>query len=218
MFLSNQRFSFVFMYLHVLKCIHSSQQSIIIQLSKYLYQRWGNFNCIIYRRNLYTEQQPKMCLMGKGLNLSPIISLQLYRTAIMPAHVSTIKNCIYIHSHLPKNMGKKQQFYSKNETLKIISKYIMHMEFSWWLRWYRICLQCRRYWFDAWVGTIPWRRKWQRTSVSLPGESMDRGAQQVHGVAIESDTTYQLSNNSTIHMQVYMKLIPCIYGTNTMLI
>ena len=25
--------------------------------------------------------------------------------------------------------------------------------------------------FDAWVGKIPWRRKWQPTPVSLPGES-----------------------------------------------
>ena len=25
--------------------------------------------------------------------------------------------------------------------------------------------------FDPWVGKIPWRRKWQLTSVLLPGES-----------------------------------------------
>ena len=25
--------------------------------------------------------------------------------------------------------------------------------------------------FDPWVGKIPWRRKWQPTSVFLPGES-----------------------------------------------
>ena len=34
--------------------------------------------------------------------------------------------------------------------------------------------QCRRHervGFDSWVGTIPWRRKWQRTLVFLPGES-----------------------------------------------
>ena len=36
-----------------------------------------------------------------------------------------------------------------------------------------IC-QCRRYEryrFDPWFGKIPWRRKWQPTPVSLPGES-----------------------------------------------
>ena len=31
--------------------------------------------------------------------------------------------------------------------------------------------QCRRPRFDPWVGKIPWRRKWQPTPVSLPGES-----------------------------------------------
>ena len=33
------------------------------------------------------------------------------------------------------------------------------------------CLQCRRRGFDPWVGSIPWRRKWQPTLVFLPGES-----------------------------------------------
>ena len=28
-----------------------------------------------------------------------------------------------------------------------------------------------RHGFDLWAGKIPWRRKWQPTSVSLPGKS-----------------------------------------------
>ena len=40
----------------------------------------------------------------------------------------------------------------------------------WWLRRKRICLQYGRLGFDLWVGKIPWRRKWQPTSVFLPGE------------------------------------------------
>ena len=32
-------------------------------------------------------------------------------------------------------------------------------------------LQCRRPRFEPWVGKISWRRKWQPTPVSLPGES-----------------------------------------------
>ena len=32
---------------------------------------------------------------------------------------------------------------------------------SWWLRQWRICLQCMRPGFDPWVGNIPCRRKWQ---------------------------------------------------------
>ena len=42
---------------------------------------------------------------------------------------------------------------------------------KWWLRRYRICLQCRRPGFDPWVRKIPWRRKGQPAQVFLPGES-----------------------------------------------
>ena len=55
-------------------------------------------------------------------------------------------------------------------------------------------LQCGRPRFDPWVGKIPWRRKWQRTSVLLPGEF--RGLRSLVGYSPwshkESDTTEQL--------------------------
>ena len=35
----------------------------------------------------------------------------------------------------------------------------------------RVCLQCQRPGFNAWVGKIPWRRKWQPILVFLPGKS-----------------------------------------------
>ena len=41
----------------------------------------------------------------------------------------------------------------------------------WWLRQWRICLQCRRPGFDPWVRKIPWRREWQPTPGFSPGES-----------------------------------------------
>ena len=41
----------------------------------------------------------------------------------------------------------------------------------WWLRWQRICLQCRRLRFNPWVRNIPWRREWLPTPVLLPAES-----------------------------------------------
>ena len=40
----------------------------------------------------------------------------------------------------------------------------------WWLRFWRICLLCRRPRFDPWVWKIPWRREWQPSPVFLPGE------------------------------------------------
>ena len=33
-----------------------------------------------------------------------------------------------------------------------------------------------KYWFDPWIGKIPWRRKWQDTSVFLPGKSHGQAA------------------------------------------
>ena len=41
----------------------------------------------------------------------------------------------------------------------------------WWLRWYRVRLQCRRPGFNVWIGNVPGRRKWQSTPVFLPGKS-----------------------------------------------
>jgi len=32
-------------------------------------------------------------------------------------------------------------------------------------------MQCRRPWFDSWVGKIPWRREQLPTPVFWPGES-----------------------------------------------
>ena len=40
-----------------------------------------------------------------------------------------------------------------------------------WLSGKKSACQCRRHQFDPWVGTVPWRRKWQTASVFLPGKS-----------------------------------------------
>ena len=57
-----------------------------------------------------------------------------------------------------------------------------------------VCLQCRRPRFNPWVGKIPWRKKWQLTPVSLPGES--HGQRSLSGCSPwghkELDTTEQL--------------------------
>ena len=42
--------------------------------------------------------------------------------------------------------------------------------YLWWLRWSRICLQCRGPGFDPWLGKIPWRRELLPTPVFSPGE------------------------------------------------
>ena len=55
-----------------------------------------------------------------------------------------------------------------------------------WLSWWRICLQCRRPWFDSWIRKIPWRRKKLPTPAFWPGEYSTWDHK-------ESDTTERLS-------------------------
>ena len=43
--------------------------------------------------------------------------------------------------------------------------------FPWWLSGKEPICQCRRCRFDPWIRKISWRRKWQPTSVFLPGKS-----------------------------------------------
>ena len=64
----------------------------------------------------------------------------------------------------------------------------------WWLRWWSVCLQCRRPGFSPWVGKILWRRKWQPNPVFLPGKV--QGQRSLVGYSPwgnkELDTTEQL--------------------------
>ena len=55
---------------------------------------------------------------------------------------------------------------------------------SWWLRWQRICLQCRRSRFDPWVGKILGKGNIYPLQYSCLENSMDSGAwwATIHGV------------------------------------
>ena len=66
----------------------------------------------------------------------------------------------------------------------------------WWLSGKESTCQCRRPGFDPWVGTVPWRRKWQPTPgfleyLGMLGKSHGHSnlASVVAGVAKELDTT-----------------------------
>ena len=71
----------------------------------------------------------------------------------------------------------------------------MAILYPWWLRWWRICLQCWGPGYDPWEGKIPWRRKWQPTPVFLPGKFS--GQKSLAGYSPwgrqESDTSEQLT-------------------------
>ena len=57
--------------------------------------------------------------------------------------------------------------------------------------------QCRRCRFNPWVKKIPWSRKWQPTSLFLPGKS--HGEATVHGVAKESNMIDRLTTHTGCH-------------------
>ena len=65
---------------------------------------------------------------------------------------------------------------------------------SWWLSGKEPacqCRRCKRCRFNPWVGRTPWRRAWQPTPVSLPGESRGQRSLVCYSPwgRTESDTT-----------------------------
>ena len=91
--------------------------------------------------------------------------------------------------------------------LHTLSKHLLFVDFlimailtgglSWWLRWWRICLQCGT-WVWSLFGKTPWRRAWQPTPVFLPGELENPcGQRSLAGYSPwsckESDMTEQLN-------------------------
>ena len=68
----------------------------------------------------------------------------------------------------------------------------------WWHRGIESTCQFRRCQFDPSFKKIPWRRKWQPTSIFLSGKpyvQRSLAGYTVHGITKVSDTTWQLNNN-----------------------
>ena len=86
--------------------------------------------------------------------------------------------------------GGSPPLFCKNSSFREIP----NIRLPWWLRWWRIHLQCWRPRFGPWVGKIFWRREWLPTPVFLPGES--HGQRTLAGYSPrdckESDTTERL--------------------------
>ena len=51
-----------------------------------------------------------------------------------------------------------------------------NIRLSWWLSGIELAYQNRSCGFDPWVRKIPWRRKWQPTTLCLPGKSHGQGS------------------------------------------
>ena len=66
------------------------------------------------------------------------------------------------------------------------------------------CRRLKRPGFDSWVGTIPWRRKWQPTLVFLPVES--RGQRSLLGYSLQDCKELDMTE-ATQHALVTMNCI-----------
>ena len=109
-----------------------------------------------------------------------------------PLHYSGLENCMGCIVH---GVTKIQTPLSDFDSLRL-PRWLSGKEFT---------CQCRRHrrqGFDPSVGKIPWRRKWQPTSVFLPGES--HGWKSLAGYSHwgykESDMAEKLST----HILVYL--------------
>ena len=81
-------------------------------------------------------------------------------------------------------VGYRVSGLTKSQTL--LSKYTQHTQGRVWgfiggsvvkKKKKKNTCQCRRYkrwWFNPWVGKIPWKKAWQPTPVFLPGESHEQ--------------------------------------------
>ena len=76
---------------------------------------------------------------------------------------------------------------------------------TWWLSGKSSACQCRRCIFDPWVEKIPWRRKWQLTSVLLPGKSHGQRSLAGHSPWCSKSHT-RLSNWTTETCVIYFTI------------
>ena len=70
------------------------------------------------------------------------------------------------------NLGCYSQWVAKSQTC--LRTHIYTLNFPGGSDGKAVCLQCGRPGFNPWVGKISWRRKWQPSSVLLPGKSHGR--------------------------------------------
>ena len=80
---------------------------------------------------------------------------------------------------------------------RIASPHGGRLGLPWWPSGKESACQCRKFRFDSWVRKIPWRRKWQPTTVLLPGKSHGQRslAAYIPRGRKQSDTTKRLSTH-----------------------
>ena len=75
-----------------------------------------------------------------------------------------------------------------------------------WLSGWRTHVQCRRCWFNPWVGTIPWGRAWPPTSVLLLGELHGQGSLEGYSPGLEQSNVTEATVHSCMLLNGNLRL------------
>ena len=139
----------------------------------------SNFNpqCFIYTY-VYTYRhfpggsagKESACSTG-DLGLISVLGRSLGERNGNPLQYSCLENSMDEPGGLQSMGSQRVRYKTKWLTFTFSYTYVHIYGVPWWLRWYRIRLQCRRPGFDPWFGKIPWRKAWQPTPVFSAGES-----------------------------------------------
>ena len=119
-------------------------------------------------------------------------------------------------------LGLKLKLSLKSKSVSICPSFHSYMAFPGGTSGKEPACQCRRHkrrGFDPWVGTIPWRRKWQPTPVFLAGES--HGQRSLKGYSPQSCKSTHLSSihhpsiiHPFTHLPIHLSIIhPFIHSS-----
>ena len=138
-----------------------------------------SWNVLVYQfsthslKSSWNSQATSSMFCSRKLFLPPPHSVVLVWHWLQDAFYLYTCSVFYTHSESMHSYCVREQCWKVLGLLHWLPRSVSysHWLLPWWLRRWRICLQCRRPGFDPWVGKTSRRRAWQPTPVFLPGES-----------------------------------------------
>ena len=127
--------------------------------------------CFVLQGGYLTIRLPgKSCLSFKDVNIAPYICVRIHTHTQTYIYVQWNKSYFSLRK-MGLNYPQRVQFLLQIFNYTFCSINTVGIRLLWWLSGKENACQCRRCSFDAWVGKISWRSKWQHTPGLLPGES-----------------------------------------------
>ena len=75
-----------------------------------------------------------------------------------------------------------------------------------------LACQCKSHRFNPWLGNIPWKRKWQSTSVFLPGKSHGQRSRMGYSLWGCKKIRHDLGLNNNIHTFIHIAMCVMLQG------